>query len=161
MGRGTKISTILLLAVLVAGCAQVGAPTPVAHLATEAPPTVEPDTTDTPARVSTVGLPPAGIIWFGTTFDPDTLVLAKRITSVGATAPFSFVGHLTREMDGAKLVIRSYWNSKLVGTSSANGEGTSELWGFSPGPLFEKGKWKYELTDIGGNVLASGTITAT
>jgi hypothetical protein len=58
-------------------------------------------------------------------------------------------------------VIRVSYNGALVSTIPSSTKGNSDVWGFSPGPLFEAGQWRYDLTDIGGNVLASGTVTAT
>jgi hypothetical protein len=63
-------------------------------------------------------------------------------------------------MDAANLVIRVSYNGALVANSAANASGSGGVWGWSPGPLFAAGQWRYDLTDIGGNVLASGTITA-
>jgi hypothetical protein len=57
--------------------------------------------------------------------------------------------------------MRVYWDGQLVTTQAANAEGTGDLWGWSLGPLFEAGLWRYELIDVGGNVLASGEVTAT
>ena len=64
-------------------------------------------------------------------------------------------------MDASALAIRTSWNGQLVSTVAVTAKGSGDVWGFSPGPLFMAGEWKYDLTDIGGNVLASGTITAT
>ena len=58
-------------------------------------------------------------------------------------------------------MIRTSFDGKLVATTPLSVKGTGDVWGFSPGPLFAAGDWKYDLTDVGGNVLATGTITAT
>lgn len=155
---------VCLMAIILAGCsAAIGGPsrtpdlrTPEVTYASEPP--AEPDVQ---APVNGPGIPPAGAIWFGKSFDTDTLAIKGRITKIGATKPFSFVAHLRREMDATDLVMRLYLNGKLLASNRPDMTGTSELWGFAPGPLFSKGKWKYELADIGGNVLAAGTITAT
>lgn len=54
------------------------------------------------ASVATGEVPPAGSIWFGDTFDSDTLVLKGRKATVGATGAFSFVAHLTRSIDASQ-----------------------------------------------------------
>ncbi|HLX35949.1 MAG TPA: hypothetical protein VKR30_11995 [Candidatus Limnocylindrales bacterium] len=69
-------------------------------------------------------------------------------------------GHLTRQLDGSQLILAVYYNGELVANQSANGSGSSDVWGFNLGPLYAAGTWKYEFTDIGGNVLAAGQITA-
>lgn len=114
-----------------------------------------------PTLNADVDLPPAGSIWFGSSFDSSTFAIRGRTDSVGANQPFSFVAHLSRSMDASELVIRISWNSSLVSSTKANATGNGDVWGFSPGPLFEAGTWRYELTDVGGNVLASGSIMAT
>lgn len=106
-------------------------------------------------------VPPVGQVWFGTTFDSSTLELSGRTSSVGSTSPFSLVGHLTKSMAGKDLVVRIYFNGALVGTTGINAAGDGDVWGMSPGPLFAAGEWRYDFTDVGGNVLATGTVTAT
>lgn len=107
------------------------------------------------------GVPPAGEAWFGSSFDTDTFAIRNRKVSVGAHEAFAVVAHLPRTLDGSDLVIRVYLDGSLISTTGANATGSGDIWGFSPGPLFEPGTWKYEFTDLGGNVLASGTVTAT
>lgn len=64
-------------------------------------------------------------------------------------------------MDGEDLLMRVSYEGQVVSNQSANASGVSEYWGFTAGPLFSAGTWRYEFTDIGGNVLASGEIRAT
>jgi hypothetical protein len=110
---------------------------------------------------SVPGVPPKGDVWFGSSFDASTLAIRGRTTSVGAHEAFAVVAHLTRSMDGSKIVIRLYLDGQLLASNALGGAGSSDVWGMSPGPLFQPGVWKYEFTDIGGNVLASGQLTAT
>lgn len=110
---------------------------------------------------SVPGVPPEGDVWFGSSFDTDTLAIRGRTTSVGSQEAFAIVAHLTRSIDASKLVMRIYLDGGLIASNAVNASGSGDLWGFSPGPLFQPGQWKYEFTDIGGNVLASGTVTAT
>jgi hypothetical protein len=119
-------------------------------------------TADVPAPAVSVDIPPVGAIWFGTSFNTDTLEISGRLAKVGTTAPFSFVAHLPRSMDAKELALRIYLDGKLVGTTGVGekSSGSGDVWGWSPGPLFEKGTWKYQVTDIGGNVLAVGSIKA-
>ena len=106
-------------------------------------------------------LPPAGDIWFGSSFDADTFELRGRTTAVGANDAFSLVGRLPSVYDAADLGMRVYLDGQLVASQAFNASGSGDLWGFSPGPLFEPGTWRYEFTDVGGNVLASGEVEAT
>jgi hypothetical protein len=111
--------------------------------------------------VAPANVPPAGAVWFGTSFDTQTLAISGRLVSVTANQGFSFVAHLPRVMDASALLIRTSLDGDLVATVPVSATGSSDLWGFSPGPLFAVGAWRYDMTDIGGNVLATGTITAT
>jgi hypothetical protein len=106
-------------------------------------------------------LPPAGTIWFGSTFDADTLALANRTSSVGTNEAFAMVASLRQSVNGSEMALRVYFDGALVNTSAADAEGSGDAWGWSLGPLFEPGEWRYEVTDIGGNVLAAGSVTAT
>lgn len=111
-------------------------------------------------RTASTNVPPAGTIWFGTSFDPSSMELAGRKTAVGSTEAFSMVAHLTKTMNATDLVIRSYFDGQLVGQSPVSAQGSGEVWGFSPGPLSAVGTWRYDITDVGGNVLASGSLDA-
>ena len=113
-----------------------------------------------PAPQGDADTPPAGTIWFGSSFDPDTLVIAGRTTTVGTQAPFAMVAHLTRSIDGSQMSVRAYWNGSLITTQAANAKGSGDLWGWSLGSLVQAGEWRYEVIDVGGNVLASGSVTA-
>ncbi len=110
---------------------------------------------------SSANIPPAGSVWFGDSFDSNTFEIRGRKSTVGTTEAFSFVAHLTDAMNSEDLAIRVSFDGQLVSSQRVDATGSSDVWGFSPGPLFAAGEWRYELTDIGGNVLASGTITAT
>jgi hypothetical protein len=165
MKRG--LALVCLVAAVLAGCSATAAGpartpdlrTPEVTYASDAP-----TVTHAPPPAKGPGIPPVGAIWFGKSFDADTFAIKHRITKIGAHAPFSFVAHLRKEMAGGDLALRTYWNGKLVGTSGfgdRNDSDSGELWGWVPGPLFQKGAWKYQVTDIGGNVLATGTIKAT
>jgi hypothetical protein len=105
-------------------------------------------------------IPPVGQAWFGKSFNTSTLEVSGRETNVGTRDGFVMVVHLPRSVDGSQLVIRSYLDGKLLGNQNSQASGTGDLWGWNLGPLFQAGSWRYEVTDIGGNVLASGTITA-
>lgn len=105
-------------------------------------------------------IPPAGQVWFGSTFDPESFAIRNRTTSVGAQESFALVAHLTRSVDGSDLVIRTYWNGSHL--NPVFSRPTRATCGASRRDRCSStGTWKYEFTDIGGNVLASGEVTAT
>lgn len=110
---------------------------------------------------ASANLPPAGEVWFGSSFDASTFEIRGRTRSVGTNEAFALVAQLPRSMRADGLAMRLSLDGELVGNEAVNATGEGELWGFSAGPLFAPGTWTYEFTDIGGNVLASGEIEAT
>ncbi len=107
---------------------------------------------------SEANVPPSGQIWFGPSFDPSTLALSSRVTSVTGSGAFSAVAHLPRSMNGSDLSLREYFNGELITSGALNWSGSGEFWGWSAAPLFAPGSWRFDLVDVGGNILASGTI---
>ena len=49
--------------------------------------------------VSSADVPPVGDIWFGSSFDPNTLALSGKEDSVGTQAAFAMVAHLPRSLE--------------------------------------------------------------
>lgn len=115
---------------------------------------------EAPGSASSSALPPAGEIWFGESFDTETFELSGRTDTVGTTETFAFVGTLPRSVQGDELSIRAAWNGQQVFNDAANVEGSGDVFGFTYGPLFEPGTWTIEIADVGGNVLASGSVEA-
>ena len=110
--------------------------------------------------VASADVPPAGEAWFGSSFDATSFAIRGRSSTFGTTSPFSVVIHLTRPTDGSAMSVRAYWNGSLITTAGLSWQGTGDVWGTSLGPVFQAGTWRYEWIDVGGNVLASGQITA-
>jgi hypothetical protein len=107
--------------------------------------------------VPAANVPPAGTIWFGETFDPSTFALTGKTTMASAGAPVVLVANVGRKAKAADLLIRTSYNGAVVNTQAASGSGEGEVWGFSLASM-TAGYWLYEITDIGGNVLASATL---
>lgn len=105
-------------------------------------------------------IPPPGRIWFATSFDPDTFDVRGLLTYVGADDTFFMVGQLTRSVAGRRLVIREYLDGELITVAWTLRTDEARIWGFSLGPLRGPGTWRYEIADIGGDILASGGIVA-
>lgn len=105
-------------------------------------------------------VPPAGEVWFGSTFDPDTFEISGRTDTVTASETFALVATLPETVDASELMLRATHDGIIVSTEEANAEGTGQVWGFTYGPVGSAGQWTIEFLDIGGNVLAAGTVTA-
>lgn len=104
-------------------------------------------------------LPPAGTIWFGSSFDTNTFEVRGRTRSVRTGEAVSMVASLDEMVDGSDLTLRVYLDDQLVSSSDANADGSGDLWGWTLPPHFIGGTYRYEVADLGGNVLASGKLT--
>lgn len=111
--------------------------------------------------ISGANTPPAGTIWFGQSFDPNTFEIRGKTDTVKASVPFAAVAGIGRTVAGDQMNMRVYLDGMLVSTQGLSWTGSGSVWGWSLGPLYQSGSWRYELTDVGGNVLAGGQVEAT
>jgi hypothetical protein len=148
------LALMVVAAVLVAGCggASRAPASPAAPLASGPP---------TASSVTRADLPPVGAIWFGSTVDRQTFAITGRLTSVSGQQEFSLVAHLAQPMDGSTLAIRTWFNGRVVGSIPLGEPGMGDIWGSSPRPLQSAGRWRFDMTDVDGNVLATGELTVT
>lgn len=113
-----------------------------------------------PTATSSV-VPPAGVIWFGSSFDTDTLALRGRTTGTPIRGQVALVAHMFRDQSDpiVKLVHNgeelTSWNVALGGSYPAFGQVINS------GVLYEAGPYTFRVMDVGGNVLAEGTLTVT
>ncbi len=105
-------------------------------------------------------LPPAGSIWFGGTFDSQAFRLSERLTTVPAADGFALLAHLNRSGSSTELSLRASLNGAVVASQGVQWQGYGDAWWGRHGPLGEPGAWTLELVDLGGSVLASGSVTA-
>jgi hypothetical protein len=110
-------------------------------------------------NVAAQDIPPAGGIWFGKSFDPTTFVLTGKHSSVGTQEPSAFVAHLTKSIEGT-VTVRASLDGTFVGATDVPLTGSGQVMGLTLGALVTPGQWTYDVVDVGGNVLASGTVTA-
>ena len=113
------------------------------------------------AGVSSANVPPTGEVWFGASFDTTTFAITGRTSSVKVGAPFAAVANIGKTVDGSAMNMRIYLDGTLLTTTGLSWTGSGDVWGWSPNPAYAAGSWRYELTDVGGNVLATGQIEAT
>jgi len=111
--------------------------------------------------VAAADLPPSGTVWFGSSFDPETFILAGRTSSVRLGLPIALVGHLSRPSRDETLGFAI----GLAGVQlSAPGERVSsghDLVGVSvPGvDIFAAGTMTVRVIDESGTTLSWGSIT--
>ncbi len=88
-------------------------------------------------------------------------MLAGRKQSVGTHEMFALVGTLPRSLDGNQLVLLASFDGSEPFGQVTNRSGAGEMWGFNDGPVYTAGTWTFEMTDLEGNVLASGEVEVT
>jgi hypothetical protein len=143
---------IVLVALVVAGLALNG-PGLASQAASSVPPANQPEQ-------ATQNLPPAGAIWFGTSFDTTTLAISGQASVFHKGNAMVLVAHLSRAvssgqpvsvlMDGAVL------SSQVLSTSSPYMDRIGFVLYSSTFPV---GVHTFVIEDAGGNRLAQGTVT--
>ena len=110
---------------------------------------------------ATANIPPVGEIWFGTSFNPTTFEISDRRSTVGLGAPVAMVAHLSRSIAAGQANMRLSLNGTVIANQAiTNLQGGGDIVGLTTGAILMAGAYRYEITDIGGNDLASGSFTA-
>ncbi len=104
-------------------------------------------------------LPPSGTIWFGASFDATTWVVTGQATTFVQGDKLVMVAHFTRIVPTGQgfnfLVDRT--PIKAVDTTA-----DTDVYGMAlASALLPLGAHAFVVTDVGGNELASGTLTIT
>jgi hypothetical protein len=107
---------------------------------------------------SSSNLPPAGDIWFGQTFDSTTFEVRSRLTSATAGQTIALVGHLSRSTDASNANLRISLDGTTFVNQALGLTGETDVYGATYVPPVA-GAYRFELTDVGGSVLAAGSIT--
>ncbi len=111
--------------------------------------------------VGVSGVPPAGVIWFGTAADPGTFEVSGRTDTTRVGSSVAIVAHLTRAVGVGDVNARISLNGTLVSNTALSLTDGGDLIESTTSPLVLAGFYRYEFTDLGGRVLAAGSITAT
>lgn len=111
--------------------------------------------------VAAADLPPSGTAWFGSSFDPQTFVLAGRTSSVRLGQPIAVVGHLSRPSRDETLGFAVGLAGVQLSEPGEHVSGGHDLIGVSiPGvDIFAAGTMTVRVIDASGTTLAWGSIT--
>jgi hypothetical protein len=113
-----------------------------------------------PGIISTsTNLPPVGSIWFGQSFDTTTFEIRSRAFSTPAGQAIALVAQLPRSVASGTANIRISLDGTIIVNQALNSQGEGELFGMTYVPPVA-GHYVVEITDIGGTVLANGSIDA-
>ena len=104
-------------------------------------------------------IPPTGQIWFGSSFDTTTFALSGITTTARTGTTVALVALLPRSISTGTASLRVSLNGTTVVNQAVTMTGSGDLFGTTVGPFVVAGAYKYELVDLGGNALASGTLT--
>jgi PBP1b-binding outer membrane lipoprotein LpoB len=109
--------------------------------------------------VPLANLPPAGTIWFGSSFDATTFAMTGQASTFAQGDKLVMVAHFTRIVpsgQGFNFVV-DRTPIKAVTTTT-----DTDVYGLAvTSALLPLGPHAFEVDDAGGNSLASGTVTIT
>lgn len=104
-------------------------------------------------------VPAPGEIWFGETYDRATFVVDGRTGTLRPNARFAMVAHPTRPVEALSILLRVFRDGALVRTTGPDARWDSgEMLGFTLTAPLAQGTWRYEVTDLAGTMLATGTV---
>ncbi len=106
-------------------------------------------------------VPPAGQIWFGSSFDPTTFSVTSQTATAKVGSNVAMVAQLSHPISSGQGELRVSLNGNTVQNQSLPVRGSGQLAGAMVTPYSLPGSYFYEITDSGGNVLASGTLFVT
>jgi hypothetical protein len=103
-------------------------------------------------------VPPAGTIWFGTSFDTTTFAISGQASSFRQGARVIMVAHFTKTVPGGQST-----NLVVDGASFSEGSASASNYDLIGAVILQAflttGTHSFEIDDVGGNPLASGTVT--
>lgn len=108
--------------------------------------------------VASANVPPVGEIWFGSSFDASTFELRSKTSSGSVGQTFALVAHLSRAISTGEANLRISLDGTTAVNQAIQASGSGELFGLTYSPPVS-GSYRFEITDVGGSILASGTIT--
>jgi len=110
--------------------------------------------------VQATNLPPAGTVWFGTSFDTTTFVIAGQASSFPQSGQVALVARLSKMVPGGQPV--NLLVDGIVMKSAAASSSDYDAFGSTlTAAQMTTGSHAVTVTDAGGNLLASGSVTIT
>jgi hypothetical protein len=103
--------------------------------------------------------PPAGTIWFGTSFDTSTFAVSGQASSFTQSEHVVMVAHFSSTVSSGKG-LNVLVDGVIIKSTSATSDW--DLFGMALNvAVLPTGTHTFEIDDVGGNRLASGTVTIT
>jgi hypothetical protein len=142
---------IVLVALVVAGLALNG-PGLASQAASGVPPASQPEQ-------ATQNLPPAGAIWFGTSFDTTTLAISGQASVFHQGDAMVLVAHLSRAVPSGQPLHVLMDGVALTSQVSSSAAYMDRIGLMLYSSTFPVGVHTFVIEDAGGNRLAQGTVT--
>ena len=108
---------------------------------------------------TTAKVPPVGSIWFGSSFDTSTFELTGQTKTATVGTPIALVGHLPTSVGSGDVNLRVSYNGSVVINQNVSMKGSGNLFGTTLTPMTYAGSYDFAINDLGGNILASGSLT--
>jgi hypothetical protein len=119
-------------------------------------------TTAEPGVAPRANEPPAGQVWFGSAFDSTTLEVRGKMSTVTRGQPVALVAHFSRTVPKGiavrVVVTRPDGRSATVGTQTFAADADRFGVVIQSALLDTTGGFSFEVKDVGGNRLASGSL---
>ena len=107
-------------------------------------------------------LPPVGSVWFGSAFDPASLAVSDRATSLKAGTPMAAVGHFLQPKPPEDMTVTVSKQQSILHRLPVTGSGPAKAFGIDLTPQeLDAGNYVITFVDKNRRTLAAGTLVVT
>ena len=107
-------------------------------------------------------LPPVGSVWFGSAFDPATLAVSDRATTLKAGTPMAAVGHFLQAKPPEDMTVTVSKLGSILHRLPVTGNGPAKAFGIDLTPQkLDAGKYVITFVDKNRRTLAAGSLAVT
>ena len=107
-------------------------------------------------------LPPVGSVWFGSAFDPATLAVSDRATSLKAGSPMVAVGHFLQPKPPEDMTVTVSKQQSILHRLPITAAGPGKAFGIDlSAQKLDAGNYVVTFVDKNRRTLAAGTLVVT
>ena len=107
-------------------------------------------------------LPPVGSVWFGSAFDPASLAVTGKATSLKAGTPMIAVGHFLQPKPPEDMTVTVSKQQSILHRLPVTGGGPAKAFGIDLSPQkLDAGNYVITFVDKNRRTLAAGTLVVT
>jgi hypothetical protein len=146
MMRALRAFLLAVAAALVIGCSGSGSPPPAGG----------------GGGGGTGQLPPVGTVWFGSAFDPASLAVTGRTTSLKAGSPIVAVGHFLQPKPPEDMTVTVSKQQSILHRLPVTGSGPAKAFGIDlSAQKLDAGNYLITFVDKNRRTLAAGNLVVT